>query len=258
MRTLVVIILLACSSVLDASAATLRLGYRLHEQSNDSRIFSDRLEASLSDSTADSQATSSASAQIDGRGGTLKMFSGVTLKGDLASDFLSRSASAFASVGEGFFVTGEMGETVTVLMTVNGTIQGYGGAFTADIVSSASGLTKVNSTYDELFNATLPRNSTTSFAETIGVKYEIDGPGTSQLNVTWRINGTVAAANDSKVASLDAGNTAYFNIIASDGVVIRPFTDGFLSNPATPVPLPASLPMLLGGILALFGLRRQV
>lgn len=243
-------------SAWDASAATIRMGYRLHEQSNDSRIFSDRLEASLSDSATDSEANSSASAQVDGRGGILKIFSRVALQGDLASDFLSRSASANVSVGESFFVTGE--GTVTVLMTVNGTIVGYGGLFTADIVSSASGLTKVDSTYDEVFNESLPRNSTTNFSETIGVKYETNSPGTSQLNLTWRISGTAAAANDSKVAIMDAGNTAYFNIIASDGLVITPFTDGFLSDPVTPVPLPASLPMFLGGILALFGLRRQI
>lgn len=186
------------------------------------------------------------------------MFSSVTLKEDLASDFLSRTASASASAGESFFLTGEEGETVTVLMTVNGTLQGSAGFFTADIVSFGSGLDEVDSTYEKLFNTSLPVGGTTSFSETIGVKYEINSPGTSQLNVTWRIGGSANAANDFKVASLDAGNTAYFNIIASDGVEITPFTDGFLSDPATPVPLPASLPMLLGGILALFGLRRQV
>jgi hypothetical protein len=242
-------------SAWDASAATIRLGYILHEQSNDSLIFRDRLEASLSDSVTDSEATSSASAQVDGRGGIIQIFSRVALQD--GANVSQRQAAASASVGDGFFVTGE--GTVTVLMTVNGTIQGNAGTFTADIVSNALGLTKVESAYEEIFSTNLPEAGATSFSETIGVVYEINNPGTtSRLNATWRINGNALAANDFRVATMDAGNTAYFNIIASDGVVISPFTDGFLSDPVTPVPLPASLPMFLGGILALFGLRRKV
>ncbi|MFC3060281.1 VPLPA-CTERM sorting domain-containing protein [Paenirhodobacter populi] len=66
----------------------------------------------------------------------------------------------------------------------------------------------------------------------------------------------------STAAFLDASHTASFMFATTGDLTATPVTPGFLSNPAIldplpAVPLPAGAPLILSGLVALFGLRRM-
>lgn len=89
--------------------------------------------------------------------------------------------------------------------------------------------------------------------------------GTAEFDVIWQLNAQIfAEVPTTPNGLLDASNTGLISFITDGTLVATPTTTGFLSNPSfpatgpvTPVPLPASLPLLLLGGATLAATRRR-
>ena len=240
-----------------SAASTIRVDGNLHN-GDDEIITTQGLRNVLELSVQDEEANSSFRSEADAARGILRVNSRVSSSQPNLPPNRLFGAGVGARIGESFTVSGT--GTVSLIMQFDGRLSGAEAEFFADLDVDANGLTEVESPYESSFFIDV-RNDEESFQSTIGMTFEIDG-GSGQLDALWSIGGDAAITADYRTAFLEADNTAYLGIIASDGVTVTAFTDGFLSNPAVPgnppaVPVPASLPILLSGVFLLAAQRRR-
>ena len=284
LRAPVVALLIAgtCFSALPVSAATLlsasvNIGQLNSDLIQDAETSSDATVASFVDASGSGTsfqfgnpiAPHSASASIDYQSGALRARAESTAVGSSA---VGGSAAAVARFFDEITFTvsaSAASRDVTFIWQVDRIIEGDGRVFgffqVRDAVSSFG-----NTLINDQFNGLRTFRTSGEYQNTATITLPAFPSSTNPvLRVEYLLNAQAPILPSSGPKSLaDAGNTAYFDIIVPEGITFQGGGAGFLSTapdlsaPApdpnlTPIPVPAGLPLLAGGLALLAMMRRR-